>query len=71
MVVVNHKLIRSIKWVENTLVKLGRLNLPGKGRLSRVDKSAILLVDVTKSPIERPQKKSNVDTTQERRKSIS
>ena len=49
---------RSIRWVENTLVKSGKFNLPGKGKLSHLDKSAILLVDVTESPIERPQKKA-------------
>ena len=49
---------RSIKWVENTLVKSGKFNLPGKGKLGLLDKSAILLIDVTESPIERPQKKA-------------
>jgi hypothetical protein len=47
----------SIQWVEDTLVKDGAFALPGKKKLKR--KSAwitYVLVDVTESPINRPEK---------------
>jgi hypothetical protein len=49
---------RSIKWVENTLIKSGKFALPGKNELHTLDKSAVVLIDVTESPIERPKKKT-------------
>lgn len=49
---------RSIKWVENTLIKSGKFALPGKSELHTLDKSAVVLIDVTESPIERPKKKA-------------
>jgi hypothetical protein len=43
-------------WVENTLIKSGRFNVPGKKELlSQETEIEILLVDVTESPIERPK----------------
>lgn len=48
---------KSIKWVENTLIKSGKFNLPGKNKLHTLDKDAIVLIDVTESPIQRPKKK--------------
>lgn len=49
---------KSIKWVENTLIKSGKFNLPGKNVLHSLDKESIVLIDVTESPIERPKKKA-------------
>jgi Helix-turn-helix of DDE superfamily endonuclease len=49
---------KSIKWVEDTLIKSRRFTLPGKKILHTLDKEAIVLVDVTESPIERPKKKA-------------
>jgi hypothetical protein len=43
----------SIQWVQDTLIKNGTFALPGKKALKR--KSAVV-VDVTESPINRPQK---------------
>jgi hypothetical protein len=48
-------------WVENVLIKSGKFALPGKKALLEDTELEILLVDVTESPIERPQKNS-VDT---------
>lgn len=48
---------KSIKWVENTLIKSGNFSLPGKNKLYTLDKEALVLIDVTESPIERPKKK--------------
>jgi hypothetical protein len=49
---------RSVKWVENTLIKSGKFTLPGKNELHTLDKAAVVLIDVTESPIERPKKKA-------------
>jgi len=57
-----------IVWVEDVLIKSDLFSLPGKKALLCNDDIEIVLVDVTESPIERPQKnKSN--TTQAKRKS--
>ena len=48
-------------WVENVLIKSGLFALPGKKALLEDVELEVLLVDVTESPIERPQKNS-VDT---------
>jgi hypothetical protein len=47
-----------IKWVENTLIRSGVFNIPGKNELHTLDKEAVILIDVTESPVERPKKKS-------------
>jgi hypothetical protein len=49
---------RAISWVENSLIKSGKFNLPGNKVLHTLDKEAIVLIDVTESPIERPKKKA-------------
>ena len=43
-------------WVENTLIKCGRFNLPGKKALLEDSDLQIVLLDVMESPIERPKK---------------
>jgi hypothetical protein len=45
-----------IVWVENTLVNSGKFSLPGKKALLEDTEIEIILVDVTESPVERPQK---------------
>ena len=54
-------------WVENTLIKCGRFNLPGKKTLLEDSDLQIVLLDVMESPVERP-KKSKEPTTQAKRK---
>jgi hypothetical protein len=47
----------SIQWVEDTLVKDGTFALPGKKKLKRKTASiTYVVVDVTESPINRPEK---------------
>jgi hypothetical protein len=58
-----------IVWVEDTLVKSGRFNLPGKKALLEDNEIEITLVDVTESPIERP-KKNNANGTRGKRSGI-
>lgn len=49
---------KTIRWVENILVQSGVFNVPGKKKLHTLDKESVVLIDVTESPIERPQKKA-------------
>ena len=59
----------SIQWVENTLMKSGNFKLPSKKDLENNISIEVVLVDVTKCEIQRPQKNKN-STTLEKRKSI-
>ena len=59
---------RSIKWIENTLIKDGTFSLPGKKELLKSDTDyEVVLIDATKTPVERPQKNKE-SITQERKK---
>ena len=48
----------SIRWVENTLIKSGQLQLPTKRRSLKDALPDTVLVDATECEIERPQKNS-------------
>jgi hypothetical protein len=51
---------RTIKWVENVLVKDGSFRLPGKKALIEEDSEyEIIQIDATESPVERPKKTDN------------
>jgi hypothetical protein len=56
-----------IVWVEDALVKSGKLSLPGKKALLEDNEIEIVLVDVTESPIERPKKNSRNGTLAKRK----
>lgn len=57
----------NIRFVEDTLIKSGYFNLPGRKALVKSDvKYEVILVDATESPVERPKKSKDV-TTQARR----
>ena len=59
---------RSIKWIENTLIKDGTFSLPGKKELLKSDTDyEVVLIDATETPVERPQKNKE-RITQERKK---
>ena len=61
---------RTIRRVEDVLMKSGEFRLPGKKALQPSDTLIeVVLIDATEQPIERP-KKSNADTTAERRSGI-
>lgn len=48
---------RTIRWVEDTLIKSGKFSLPGKKALRTGDvEYSVVLVDATETPIERPKK---------------
>jgi len=61
---------RTIRKVENVLMKSGEFRLPGRKALQPSDTLIeVVLIDATEQPIERP-KKSSVSTTVERRSDI-
>ena len=61
---------RSIKWIEETLIKDGMFSLPGRKELLKSDAEyEVILVDATETPVERP-KKNKENTIQERKKDI-
>lgn len=58
---------RTIRKVENALVRSGRFRLPGKKALSPSDTIfEVVLVDVSEQPIERPKKAKNGITVAKR-----
>ena len=59
---------KTVKWVENTLIKSSEFSLPGKKSLVQEENQYdVILVDVTESPIQRP-KKSKERIIQERKR---
>ena len=59
---------RSIKWIENTLIKDGTFSLPGKKELLKSDTDyEVVLIDATETLVERPQKNKE-SIIQEKRK---
>jgi hypothetical protein len=54
---------RTIRWVEDTLIKSGKFSLPGKKALRTAGvEYSVVLVDATETPIERPKKNSGAST---------
>jgi hypothetical protein len=59
---------KTVKWVEDTLIKHPDFALPGRKALLKSDMEyELVLIDVTETPIERPKKNKNI-FTQEKRK---
>lgn len=51
---------KTIKWVEDTLIKHSMFALPGRKALLKSDaKYEVILIDATETPIERPKKDKN------------
>lgn len=54
---------RTIRWVEDTLIKSGEFSLPGRKALRTSDvEYSVVLVDATETPCERPKKSKDVST---------
>lgn len=54
---------RTIRWVEDTLIKSGAFSLPGKKALHTSDVQwSVVVVDATETPIERPKKSKSAST---------
>lgn len=50
---------KTVRWVEDTLIKHPDFSLPGRKALLKSDiEYAVVLVDASETPIERPKKKS-------------
>jgi hypothetical protein len=47
---------KTIKWVEDTLIKHPVFSLPGKKALLKEDMNDVMMVDATEIPIQRPKK---------------
>lgn len=61
---------KTIKWIEDVLIKNPEFSLPGRKALLKSDVDyECILIDATETPIERPKKNRNT-STQERKKSI-
>jgi len=59
---------RNIRWVEDTLIKDGLFSLPGRKALLKSDvEYAVVLIDATETPIERPKKNKNSFILEKRR----
>ena len=59
---------KTVKWVEDTLIKHPDFALPGRKSLLKSDiEYEVILIDATETPIERPKKSKSI-TIQERRK---
>ena len=58
---------RTIKKIEDTLIKSERFHLPSRKALQSVSMALeIILVDATEQPVERPQKNSGISTAAKR-----
>lgn len=58
---------RTIRWVEDTLIKSGAFSLPGKKALHASDMEwSVVVVDATETPIERPKKNRSASTPAKR-----
>ena len=61
---------KTVRWVEDTLIKHPDFALPGRKALLKSDvEYEIILIDATETPIERPKKSKNA-FTQERKSDI-
>jgi len=61
---------KTVRWVEDTLIKHPDFALPGRKALLKSDiEYDVVLIDATETPIERPKKSKNT-STQEKRKGI-
>lgn len=59
---------RTIRWLEDTLIKHPDFSLPGRKELLKAqEKDELMLIDATESPIERPKKDRNVITLGKRK----
>jgi hypothetical protein len=59
---------KTVKWVEDTLIKHPDFALPGRKALVKSDvEYEIVLIDATESPIERPKKNKSISILEKRK----
>ena len=62
---------KTIKWIENTLIKCPVFSLPGRKALLKSDVFyEVVLIDATETPIERPKKDRNTFTQVKRKDTL-
>lgn len=56
-----HSAYKTVKWVEDTLIKHPDFSLPGRKALLKSDMGyEVVLIDATETPIERPKKNKSI-----------
>ena len=56
---------KTVKWVEDTLIKHPDFALPGRKALVKSDiEYEVILIDATETPIERPKKNKNISISE-------
>jgi hypothetical protein len=59
---------KTVRWVEDTLIKHPDFALPGRKALLKSDMEYdVVLIDATETPIERPKKSKNISTREKRK----
>ena len=62
---------KTIRWVEDTLIKSKVFSLPGRKALLKSDiKYELMLVDASEHPIQRPKKNRNISTLVKRKDTL-
>jgi Helix-turn-helix of DDE superfamily endonuclease len=62
---------KTIRWVENTLIKSKMFSLPGRKALLKSDvEYELVLVDASEHPIQRPKKNKNTSTLVKRKDTL-
>lgn len=62
---------KTVRWVEDTLIKHPDFALPGRKALLKSDiECDVVLVDATETPIERPKKSKNIFTRGKRKNTL-
>lgn len=63
---------KTVKWVEDTLIKHPDFSLPGRRALLKSDVNyQVVLIDASETPIERPKKSKNTTTLAKRKNTHS
>ena len=62
---------KTVRWVEETLIKHPDFALPGRKALLKSDMEYdVILIDATETPIERPKKSKNIFTREKRKSTL-
>lgn len=62
---------KTVKWVEDTLVKHPDFTLPGRKELLKSEMGyEVLVIDATETPVERPKKSKNYFIQKKRKSTV-
>lgn len=63
---------KTVRWIEDTLIKHPDFALPGRKALLKSDMEYdVVLIDATETPIERPKKSKNISIREKRKDTLS